>query len=245
MSSWDELKKFTSARVGLGRVGSSLKTINVLAFQRAHAAARSAVWLDWDHLQLKLMLEQIGENPITMKSEASHREIYLRFPNYGRTLKKSIDVSLITESFDIVFIISDGLSALAIQNQFLGFWNKFFPIYKESFPELKYKIILVPFGRVAVGDEIGELYKAKLSVIFIGERPGLNSPDSLGIYLTFNPIKGNNDSQRNCISNVRDPQGLNFQIAANKLIYLMKESFRLQLSGVNLKDEQIKNLIGP
>jgi len=243
-NTWDKLKILTTARVGLGCIGSSLPTSKVLEFQRAHASARSAVWLNWNYQELERQLVRLGESPLLLQSNAANREQYLRFPNKGRTLNTDIVIPIKKLETDIAFIISDGLSALAIQNHFYQFWNVFFPLFKQSIPELTYKIFLVPFARVAISDEIGELAKSKLSLIFLGERPGLNSFDSMGIYMTFNPRKGNSDAHRNCISNVRIPHGLNYQHASIKLIHLMNESIRLQISGVNLKDDLIITQIG-
>ncbi len=69
----------------------------------------------------------------------------------------------------------------------------------------------------------------------IGERPGLSSPDSLGLYLTYAPCAGRNDAGRNCISNVR-PEGLGYAAAAFKLNWLLNEAMKLKLTGVGLKD---------
>lgn len=242
MSAWDKLKLLTSARVGLGRTGASLPTQRILEFQRAHSAARSAVWRPWNFLELQNQLRTKGESPIILSSALSDRESYLRFPNKGRQLSSTSQELLRDCQTDLAFVISDGLSALAIDEHFFNFWETFKPLLLQALPELQSQLFLAPFSRVALADDIGERTRAQLSVIFIGERPGLNSPDSMGIYLTFKPQRGCSDAERNCISNVREPLGMTYHHAAHKLIYLMKESLRLQLSGVHLKDEMVLQL---
>jgi ethanolamine ammonia-lyase small subunit len=96
-------------------------------------------------------------------------------------------------------------------------------------------VVVATQARVALGDQIGALLNSQCVVVLIGERPGLSSPDSLGIYLTFDPRVGRTDAERNCISNVH-PEGLDYARAARKLHFLMEQSRRLKVSGVGLKD---------
>jgi ethanolamine ammonia-lyase small subunit len=97
-------------------------------------------------------------------------------------------------------------------------------------------IVIAQHSRVALGDEIGERLGAQIVAMLIGERPGLSSPDSLGIYVTYAPRVGRADAERNCISNVR-PEGLSYEQAAHRLLFLLGAARRLGLTGVQLKDE--------
>ena len=96
---------------------------------------------------------------------------------------------------------------------------------------------------MAVGDEVGQALGARAVVVLIGERPGLSSPDSMGIYLSWAPRVGLTDAQRNCISNVR-PVGLGVDAAADKLHYLLRRARSLGLTGVELKDDSAPEALG-
>jgi ethanolamine ammonia-lyase small subunit len=97
-------------------------------------------------------------------------------------------------------------------------------------------IVIACQARVALGDEVGERLGSELVAVLIGERPGLSSPDSLGIYLTWQPRIGRVDSERNCLSNIRSPGGLPYELAADRLVWLMKAARGQKLTGVQLKD---------
>ncbi|MEI8365635.1 MAG: ethanolamine ammonia-lyase subunit EutC [Parachlamydiaceae bacterium] len=241
MNLWDQLKEHTQARIGLHRAGHSISTPEILEFKLAHALARDAVNDIWDVVRIEKKLKALGEKPLRVETTVTARELYLRFPNFGRILSEKSQIKLEkykkNHHVDIAVIVSDGLSARAIDHHFIPFWKILKPLLKETLSDLKIALILAPFGRVALSDPIGSELGAKLSIICVGERPGLSTVDSLGIYLTYSPKQGNTDIKRNCISNIHPPEGLSYASAADKLCFLITESLRLKLSGVKLKEE--------
>ena len=240
-SPWNALRDSTPARLALGRVGEGLPTDEVLRFGWAHASARDAIQsqLDLDSLEAGLIALACGVERVS--SRAPDRATYLRRPDLGRQLDSTDAARLRArcttfgtgQPIDLCIIIADGLSPLAVQRHAAPLLEKLKPLLPPSTHFSP--VVLARQARVALGDEIGEAFRAQFSVVLIGERPGLSSPDSLGIYLTHAPIKGRTDAQRNCISNVR-PQGLSYQAAAYKLAWLIQEAKRLGLTGVDVKD---------
>jgi ethanolamine ammonia-lyase small subunit len=240
---WRGLTHFTNARIGLGRAGMSQTTQAHLDFQLAHAMARDAVHHPLDFKILQENLKLMGHQSLLLNSQAENQSMYLQRPDLGRLLSTSSKDELkrnIQTAIDATVVVADGLSSKAIEQHAEIF-------LKLLLPELKSKnynispIALVKHGRVAVGDGIAENYKARLCILLIGERPGLSSPDSMGIYFTFQAKLGQTtDADRNCISNIHK-NGLSYQQALKKLLYLIAESEKLQLSGVQLKDETTEN----
>ncbi len=246
LAPWDSLKRFTDARIALGRAGHSLPTAAHLNFQLAHAQARDAVHLPLDALGVADSIESAGLQTLQLHSAAVDRTTYLQRPDLGRRLDEDSRQALAQrsaspsgqEQFDVAFVIVDGLSALAIHQNAA-------PLLAAVVARLRgdaaqawsiAPVALVQQGRVAIGDEVGLVLHASVVVVFIGERPGLSSPDSLGIYITWAPRPGTTDAQRNCLSNVR-PAGLSVDAAAAKLHHLLTQSRALQLTGIGLKDE--------
>lgn len=242
-----ELRRLTPARIALGRTGTSMPTRAQLDFQYAHAQARDAVHLPFDHTALSSQLTERGRESLLLHSAATDRNSYLQRPDLGRKLSDESAQTLRNYAranpggVDLAVVVADGLSALAVHRHTLPFLARMEEQTAIEGWSLS-PVILVEQGRVAVADEIGELLGAKMVVILIGERPGLSSPDSLGLYFTYNPKVGLTDAYRNCISNVR-LEGLSYGMAAHRLLYLMREACRRQLSGVSLKDEaQVQTL---
>ncbi|MBX8591084.1 ethanolamine ammonia-lyase subunit EutC [Pseudomonas cichorii] len=238
---WLELRRLTPARIALGRTGTSLPTSAQLDFQFAHAQARDAVHLPFDHAGLSAQLAEKGRETLLLHSAAADRHSYLQRPDLGRRLNDDSARQLKDYApahpggVDLAIVVADGLSSLAVHRHTVPFLAR---LEEQAATEgwTLSPVILVEQGRVAIADEIGELLGAKMVVILIGERPGLSSPDSLGLYFTYAPKVGLNDAHRNCISNVR-LEGLSYAMAAHRLLYLMREACRRQVSGVNLKDE--------
>jgi len=240
---WRDLSQFTPARIALGRAGMSLPTRATLEFQLAHALARDAVNVRLDFCQLEERLMSLGFPTLTLTTQAENQAMYLQRPDLGRLLSDSALARLrqVTQAqADAVVVVADGLSSAAIEHHAEPFLRLLIPELKVLGYQLS-PLCLVKHGRVAMGDAIAEHYAARLCIVLIGERPGLSSPDSMGIYFTYQAKSGiSTDANRNCISNIHN-NGLRYGIALKKLLFLIKESEKLQLSGVQLKDETTEN----
>ena len=241
------LRAMTPARVGLHRAGTSIATSEVLDFQLAHGRARDAVHAS---LQPNFLLASIRKldlpDPLLLHSAAADRATYLQRPDFGRTLNQSSRQRLSTFAakgntpFDLVIVIADGLSALAVDRHAVPVLAELLPALKQASPPLRIApVCVVEQGRVAVGDEVGQLLSASLVIVLIGERPGLSSPDSLGAYITWQPRHGRtSDAERNCISNIR-AEGLSYPQSAARLLHYIYEARSKQLTGVGLKDPDL------
>ncbi|HXF17977.1 MAG TPA: ethanolamine ammonia-lyase subunit EutC [Burkholderiales bacterium] len=238
---WNALRRFTPARIGLGRAGGSIPTSQLLDFQLAHARARDAVHCEFDIEAFSRKLRETKIECLKLASAAVDRHTYIQRPDLGRILddtsKALLEHRTPAQAWDAAFLVADGLSARAVERHAL-------PVIHMIMPHLEREgwriapCCLVAQGRVAIGDEIGALLPAQLTVMLVGERPGLSSPDSLGAYLTWNPLPGRSNAERNCVSNIR-PQGLSYAAAAFKLLHLMRTSRAARASGIALKENAV------
>lgn len=253
-NAWESLRTFTDARIGLGRAGVSLPTSALLEFQLAHAQAQDAVHTALDTQALETQLDALRSEhelsqTLQLQSRAIDRATYLQRPDLGRRLDEASadklrnQVADISSGFDLAIAIVDGLSSKAISDNTPEFLSGLLKELTQGQDDWTIApLTIVQQGRVAIGDEIGELLNARAVLVLVGERPGLSSPDSLGLYLTWGPQIGLTDASRNCISNVRKA-GLSYGDAVRKVVYLLKESRRLKLSGVDLKERSEDGLI--
>jgi ethanolamine ammonia-lyase small subunit len=236
------LRDYTPARVSLPITGHSIATTEVLNFQLAHAQARDAVHATLDlpsfaqRLQSELPLLAAAGIPIVqLRTNASNRAVYLRQPNLGRTLHPDSAAQLMALPCDLSITVADGLSALAIERNAIPLLGFLLPQLLDAGWTIA-PLVLVQQGRVAIGDPIASRLGASLSLVLIGERPGLSSPDSLGAYITWRPRPGRTDADRNCLSNIR-PGGLSHESAAKRLLWYLQAARAQQLTGTALKED--------
>jgi ethanolamine ammonia-lyase small subunit len=228
------MRALTPARVALGRTGVSLQTRDLLDFQRAHAEARDAVHAALNGAALAAELSATTSGPaVRVHSAATDRATYLQRPDLGRRLSEASRAGLPSGSWDLALIVMDGLSAIAVERHAPA-------LVQQLLPRLEgwrlAPVVVVEQGRVGLGDEIGLALGVQLSVVLIGERPGLSSPDSLGAYITWDPRPGRTDAERNCISNIRT-EGLNYTMAAAQLSAYLTEARSRRLTGIALKED--------
>jgi ethanolamine ammonia-lyase small subunit len=241
---WSAMRRLTAARIGLRRAGASLATAPLLDFRLAHAQARDAVLEPLDAAQLAAQLSDLGEVITVASAAAGDRRTFLMRPDLGRRLAADSEAELAAHKgdFDVVFVVADGLSARAVARHA-------HPVLAAALPALRAEgwriapLIIARHGRVAIGDAVAMALGAACVVVLIGERPGLTAPDSMGAYLTWHPQARTTDAERNCISNIR-PEGVAYDIAAFKIAYLLRAMRTRRVSGVALKDDSDRLLIG-
>lgn len=238
LDEWQRLRALTPARLALGRTGNALPLARVQEFQLAHARARDAVRQPFHPEDVAAALGDV--ETIMVDTKAGDRFAYLQNPALGRALSADGHNRLTHGSYDAVLVIADGLSAAAVH----AHGAELAKAIMTTLPDLTWApVVIVTQGRVAIGDEIAQAIGAAMTVVMIGERPGLSAADSLGLYLTYAPKPGvTKDADRNCISNVR-PLGLPLAEAARRLAWLAREARRLRLTGVLLKEDAAEALL--
>jgi ethanolamine ammonia-lyase small subunit len=236
---WDYLRRATPARIALGRTGDGLPTHRVLEFELAHARARDAVKTNLD--SAALIAELAAWHPILVRSEAHDRAIYLQRPDLGRRLAPDSARALSKGRYDATIVIADGLSAGAVQVQAA-------PLCKLllAAPNFAFAPPVVALqARVALGDEIAARQGAALAVVLIGERPGLSSSESMGVYITFDPKPGvTKDAERNCVSNIGG-HGLSLEDASRRIRAIMALARTIRRTGTLLKEDEALDLLPP
>ncbi|MBY0535684.1 MAG: ethanolamine ammonia-lyase subunit EutC [Chitinophagaceae bacterium] len=233
---WEYLKKYTRARIALGRAGTSLPTQETLHFKLAHAHAKDALLTNFESNRIQKELEEKELVVLQVQSNANHRTEYLKRPDLGRTIGDTNWWLPGKKSYDILIVVADGLSPQAMNEQATSLVLLLHQLFSEEGLSIA-PIVLAKFARVAIGDAINDQIKARLVIVLIGERPGLSAYNSCGAYITLGAASGFTDEKRNCISNIHS-NGLSLEQAASKIVYLSLEALRRGISGVGLKDSE-------
>ncbi len=174
-----------------------------------------------------------GWTTLEVASAATTRAAYLARPDWGRKLDDASRAKLAgfpRDRRDLVFVLSDGLSALALQKHAVPLLRALKPMLAD----LRIApIVIATQARVALADEVGQWLGARIAASLIGERPGLSTPDSLGVYVTAGPRVGRSDAERYCVSNIHDA-GLSYEAAATQMAALIRAAQISGISGVGL-----------
>jgi ethanolamine ammonia-lyase small subunit len=235
-----DLREMTDARVSLGRFGAGIPTRAAQAFLLDHARARQAVWSEVDRGAIGTVMTDLGFAVVEVESLAVDRSTYVRRPDLGRKLAETsaVQLSALAGNADVAIIVADGLSASAVSINAVAMVRALAELLTADGLTIA-PIVLAAQARVAIGDPVGEALGAKLTIVLIGERPGLSASDSLGAYITYDPKTGTADSRRNCISNIREG-GMSITAAAHAATGLARDMLRTGISGIGLKDASAK-----
>lgn len=236
---FDQLKKYTKARIGLGHAGPALPTKAWLDLAYAHALATDAVDIMWRVHDQAEELQQAGIKSSILHTPVKDRNHYVMRPDLGSVLvddSEKILKDLGEDSDSILVVVSNGLSSSSVHTHLLPFMKLLHKAFLgENLSYAHKRIFLIPNARVNIIDAVGHIVRPSIGIVIIGERPGLSAPDSLAVYLTYKPQLGLTNAHRNCISNIHPPDGLGFLVALDTMLQIIKESIHKKLSGVSLK----------
>jgi ethanolamine ammonia-lyase small subunit len=231
------IRQRTPARVLVDRAGAGYRTSTQLELREAHADARDAVRTEFDLIR-DLGKELIETEKIfEVSTRASSKDEYLLRPDLGRHFSERA-ASLIKQECpaapDLQIVIGDGLSVTAVASEVPAL----LPLITQRAAERRWslgRIFAVRYCRVGIMNIVGDLLEPKVVLLLIGERPGLATAESLSAYMAFRPRKGDNDAQRNLISNIH-ARGVTTEAAAMRIVNLAQTMMTKQLSGVNVKE---------
>ncbi len=225
----DRLVSVTPARLAQGRAGTRYLTSVYVGLRAEHAIAIDAVHSEVpDDFPAKL-------GCIPLRTRAKEKQEFLLHPEQGRRLDDESRARVLAEAskgVDIQIIAGDGLAAWALLRQ----GEVLLPALIREFGAKGFRVgkpLFVRFARIGVQDEIGVLTESKATVILVGERPGLGTGDSLSIYTAYKPRLGQDNAEKNCISNIR-PLGLPPERAAVACADLMRRTFDAGGGGLHL-----------
>ena len=224
------MENATTARVGIGRAGERLSMKAMLSLRADHAMAKDAVVKPVDEDLLKALNLPVVQSCCTEINE------HLTRPDLGRQLSEEARQFLrqsCVQNPQIQVYVSDGLSNSAVENNI----KDLLPILMDGLEASGLKVgtpFFVKYGRVPTMDDVSETLGAELTVVLLGERPGLAASDSLSAYITYGAYVGIPESKRTVVSNIHR-HGIQPVEAGAYLAELLERILREKKSGVDLQ----------
>lgn len=223
-------KKNTPARVGIWRAGPRYKTETMLRFRADHAVAQDAVFSDVS----EEYLEKMGW--MVLQTKVSDKDEYLTRPDLGRFLnEESVSKlkALQPKAPQVQVYMTDGLSSTAIETNAYDTYKAIEMGLRGHGLTLGQPFFL-KFGRVPAMDHVSEITSADVTVVLIGERPGLATGESMSCYMIYKGKIGNKESLRTVISNIHK-NGTPAVEAGAHIADVIREIYDAKKSGVDLK----------
>ena len=229
--SLERMMRSTTARIGVGKAGPRLKTQTLLALRADHAGARDAVMLDVD----PKVIEDL--KLFTVQTCCRDKNEFLTRPDLGRKISEE-GLKVLRERCvmrpDVQLIVADGLSSTAINANI----RNVLPMLTDGLKAKGFTVgtpFFIRFGRVAAEDQIAEMLGAKVVCIFVGERPGLGTAESMSAYIAYDAKVGMPEARRTVVSNIhRD--GITAVEAGAYLTDLIEKIYQAKASGVELQN---------
>lgn len=223
-------KASTPARIGVGHAGDRPLTETIIRFRADHAAAIDSVFSEVD----EKLIDEL--NLVKLKTKVKDKDEHITRPDYGRDLDEE-SIKLLKEKCvknpQVQVIISDGLSSKAIEANI----KDVLPAFIQGLSVYNIKVgtpVFVKYGRVGAMDAIGEELNAEAAILFIGERPGLVTAESMSAYMVYKPKRGMDEAERNVLSNIHSGGTPPVEAGAH-IATLMKRILDEKASGINMK----------
>ncbi len=225
-----EFKSASPARLGVGRAGPRMNTSSLLRFRADHAAAMDSVQNDVP----EGTIQELGL--LSVQSAAADKAEYLMNPNIGRIFDEET-TRLLKEKCkkgpQVQVVVTDGLSSISVENNIRNVLPALLQGLKSNGLEAGTSIF-VRFGRVGIMDAVADIVKPEVTVLFVGERPGLVTNESLSCYMTYKGHPGIAESARTVVSNIyRD--GTPPAEAGAHIADLAKKMIQMKASGLDLE----------
>ncbi|WP_066456528.1 ethanolamine ammonia-lyase subunit EutC [Anaerotruncus rubiinfantis] len=226
---FQELREKSAGRIGIWRAGPRYRTESYLRFRADHAAAMDAVFQDVP----QALLDRMGL--LQVKTLCENKDDYLTRPDKGRMFSQETLERIkknCTPNPDVQIILADGLSSTAIADNA----EDILPAIMQGLAHQNITVgtpFFVKYGRVPAMDPITELLGAKVTVILVGERPGLATRGSMSAYMTYGGYVGMPEAGRTVLSNIHKA-GTNAPEAGAYIAELCLRMLKEKVSGLDL-----------